>query len=379
MSRNLVISLDGTRNEPETGATNVARFYDIAQKTEEQRVYYDPGVGTMGDRSATTRLGRSTTRVRGLVVGHGVRENVEEAYRFLMATYRPGDRIFVVGFSRGAYTARALVGLLRTVGLLRAGADNLVPYALKLYTRRGKQDATEQERKEFFQPWTDFRRRFGNPDFPGAFEPSVDFLGVWDTVKSVGWLNWKAQYEQAQWPFTRTVPNVRCGRHALALDERRRPYAEYRFDPDEVGPGGRLREVWFAGVHSDVGGVYPDDHRLSDIALKWMVDEAAAAGMLVDPKAYLEHLTVPPAQELPAEHAGGTLHRNPVGWALVGPGWHRRAVRPGDEVHPSVHRRVQLTADSAHPYRPRLPDGTVVAGGAAAGTVRLTSSGGSRS
>jgi uncharacterized protein (DUF2235 family) len=105
MSRNLVVCLDGTRNEPETGPTNVTRLYDIAVKDDRQLVYYDPGVGTMGARSATTRAGRWLTRAGGLVLGHGVRENVEEAYVFLMRAYRPGDRIFVFGFSRGAYTA----------------------------------------------------------------------------------------------------------------------------------------------------------------------------------------------------------------------------------------------------------------------------------
>jgi uncharacterized protein (DUF2235 family) len=135
MSRNLVVCLDGTRNEPETGPTNVTRLYDLAVKDDRQLVYYDPGVGTMGARGATTRAGRWLTRAGGLVLGHGVRENVEEAYSFLMRAYQPGDRIFIFGFSRGAYTARALTGMLRTVGLLRPGAENLVPYAMKLYAK----------------------------------------------------------------------------------------------------------------------------------------------------------------------------------------------------------------------------------------------------
>jgi uncharacterized protein (DUF2235 family) len=113
----------------------VTRLYDLAVKDDRQLVYYDPGVGTMGARGATTRAGRWLTRAGGLVLGHGVRENVEEAYSFLMRAYQPGDRIFIFGFSRGAYTARALTGMLRTVGLLRPGAENLVPYAMKLYAK----------------------------------------------------------------------------------------------------------------------------------------------------------------------------------------------------------------------------------------------------
>src|SRR5262249_44351947 len=133
MPRNLVVCLDGTNNEPEHGATNVTRFFQVARKDDgRQLVYYDPGVGTMGARSATTRFGKWLTRVGGLAFGHGVGDNIEQAYQWLMQTYQPGDRIYVVGFSRGAYTSSAFVGMLRTVGLLRAGAENLTPYALKL-------------------------------------------------------------------------------------------------------------------------------------------------------------------------------------------------------------------------------------------------------
>jgi uncharacterized protein (DUF2235 family) len=354
--RALVLCLDGTRNEPETGTTNVARVYDIAAKDERQLVYYDPGVGTMGSRAAATRFGKALTRFAGLVVGFGIKDKIEDAYRFLMHHYQPGDRIFVFGFSRGAYTARALVGMLRTVGLLRPGADNLVPYALKLYTRSGNKKRTKEQTEAFWALCTRFQDRFGNPDFPSRFDRQVEFLGVWDSVKSVGWLNWRARYEQAHWPFTRRLPNVACGRHALALDERRRHYEDYRFDPAQVSQGdGRLREVWFAGVHSDVGGAPPDDHRLSDIALKWLVDEAIAAGLRVDEGTYREHITVRPGEDLPVDHVMGRIHPNKAVWALLGFGWYRRTCDEGDEVHGSVYERMDLTRDDPRPYRPPVP------------------------
>lgn len=366
-----MLCLDGTRNEPETGTTNVARIYDIAVKDERQLVYYDPGVGTMGSRAAVTRFGKALTRFAGLVVGFGIKDKIEDAYRFLAHTYRRGDRIFVFGFSRGAYTARALVGMLRTVGLLRPGADNLVPYALKLYTRSGDKKRTEEQSEAFWALCTRFHDSFGNPDFPGRFDRQVEFLGVWDTVKSVGWLNWRARYEQAHWPFTRRLPNVACGRHALALDERRRHYEEYRFDPAQVAAGnGRLREVWFAGVHSDVGGAPPDDHRLSDIALKWVVDDAIAAGLRVDEDVYRQRITVPPGQDLPADHALGRLHPNKPVWAILGVGWHRRTVDERDEVHPSVHHRVDASRSDPDPYRPPIPPRTATTSrGTASGQV----------
>ena len=173
--------------------------------------------------------------------------------------------------------------MLRTVGLLRPGAENLVPYAMKLYAQSGKPGATEADEKQFWKVRDDFNAQFGNPEFPNRFAPQIRFLGLWDTVKSVGWLNARARFEQARWPFTRIVTNVETGRLALAVDEDRRPYHEYRFDADEVARRpGRLEEMWFAGVHSDVGGQFPDDHDLSDIALGWMADQARAAGLRVE-------------------------------------------------------------------------------------------------
>lgn len=357
MPRNLVVCLDGTRNEPETGATNVVRLFEIATKDDAQRVYYDPGVGTMGARSAATRAGKALTQVWGLVLGHGIKENIEEAYRFLMNAYRADDRIFIFGFSRGAYTALALAGMLRTVGLLRPGSDNLVPYALKLYAQGGDENQTEAEEREFWKLRTRFTTTFGNPEFPNPFRRhQIEYLGIWDAVKSVGWLNWRAKIEEARWPFTRKVPNVRLARHSMAIDENRRHYAEYRFDRADVAkPGSRLREMWFAGVHSDVGGVFPDDHALSDIALQWIIEGALDAGLVVDGRVYKKNVGASLGDEVPPEKALGKIHSNPWPWAIVGLGWRRRKIRATDEIHPSVRQRIAATTDAAAPYRPRLP------------------------
>lgn len=369
--RRLVLCLDGTNNEPETGTTNVARIFEVAVKDDEQLVYYDPGVGTMGARGAFTPAGRALSRAAGLVAGFGIKDNLEEAYTFLMRHYRRGDRIFVFGFSRGAYTARALTGMLRTVGLLRPGAENLVPYAVKLYARSGKlvrdadlQGMSQEEKdrlrardKEFWDLRDGFTRRFGNPDFPSPFAHTsqVHFLGVWDTVKSVGWLNWKAQVQQARWPFTAKITNVHLARHAMAIDERRRPYREYRFDANAVDRSeGRYQEMWFAGVHSDVGGQFEDDHRLSDIAFAWMVGEAVAAGLTVRKRVYHRMVGATLGAALDPEKVQGVVHPNASVWALAG-GWRDRPVLPGDLVHPSVRARVDAMAHTAKPYRPRLP------------------------
>lgn len=325
----------------------------------------------MGARGAVTPLAKRATVLAGLVVGYGVRDNLEEAYTFLMRHYRRGDRVFVFGFSRGAYTARALTGMLRTVGLLRPGAENLVPYAVKLYAQGGRRHAEpkpgaaprpptaaeKQAERAYWKVRRDFAARFGNPDFPHSFDAhrsQVHFLGVWDTVKSIGWLNWRARWQEAQWPFTRKIANVAVARHALAIDERRRPFPAYRFSPglDFVDH----QEMWFAGVHSDVGGQFVDDHRLSDIAFSWMVDEARAAGLEIDEGALRRELrgprgVTPSLDVLPA------IHPNPWPWALVG-GWRGRTVQPGDAVHPSVFERIEASASGPRPYRPHLPEGT---------------------
>lgn len=349
MSRNLVLCLDGTSNEPEVDVTNVARLFDMATKDDQQLVYYDPGVGTMGARSATTALGKTLTRVSGLVVGYGVRENVAEAYSWLMDNWRKDDRIYLFGFSRGAYTALALGGMLRTVGLLSPGAENLVPYALKLYATNTSRDLTPDEKKEYWETRGEFGRKFGNPDFE-RFAWNITFLGLWDTVKSVGWLNARARFEQARWPFTRNVDNVATGRLALAIDENRRPFKEYRFDEKQVEKRpDDLKEVWFAGVHSDVGGQYAD-HRLSDIALGWMAEEAIEAGLRIDPKTYEKLVGVPLGSPLPATHAvEGAIHRHRWFWALAG-GWRTRKLTSADVRHPSVQQRIDGTAGSAAPY-----------------------------
>lgn len=356
MSRILLLCLDGTRNEPEAGSTNVALMYDMAVKDSDQLAYYDPGVGTMGARSATTAFGKTLTRVRGLAAGYGIKENVEEAYTWLMEHYRLNDRIFVVGFSRGAYTALALVGMLRTVGLLRPGAANLVPYALKLYAATERGELTPDEKREYWKTRDDFNTRFGNPEWPNRFSThQIAFLGLWDTVKTVGRLNARARFEEVRWPFTHKIPNVEVARLAMALDEWRRPYPEYRFDAKEAEKRpDAIQELWFPGVHCDVGGTYEDNNQLSNIALKWMADEAAGVGLRIDHERYERLVGVPPGTPLPESDAvEGWIHSHSRFWWVAGLP-RARNVRTTDARHPSVDQRIEGTAGSKSPYRPDL-------------------------
>ena len=326
MAKSVVVCLDGTGNQLRaTGNTNVVRMFEVLDLSDPSRqvAYYDPGVGTFHHPGAWTPVARRVSRLLGLAFGSGLQANLSEAYLFLMRTWEPGDRIYVFGFSRGAYTARALCGLLHKVGLLRPGSENLVPYAVAAYSRR-RVDFDQLDR---FAALFSYR-----PD--GAVSVPVAFLGLWDSVKAAGYLRWELKL-----PYTRQLPNVVEVRHAVSIDEKRRPYRQYLLD----GQRPRGEEVWFAGVHSDVGGTFEDDSRLSTIALCWVANAARGAGLLVDGEAFDRECAVT------TEHASGTVHRMGRVWALLT--YERRRV-PDDAL---VHSSVAVRAEADPAYRRRLP------------------------
>src|SRR4051794_17529517 len=134
MPRNLVVCFDGTNNQFGPENTNVVRLVQALDRDPaRQRLYYDPGVGTLPEPGAFTRVQKWLSKVYGLAFGGGLTWKVGEAYTSLMEMWEPGDRVFLFGFSRGAYTARVLAGLLHNLGLLPRGNPNLVPYALRLH------------------------------------------------------------------------------------------------------------------------------------------------------------------------------------------------------------------------------------------------------
>ena len=330
-----MLCLDGTANQLKAkGNTNVVRLYELLDVSDPTRqvAYYDPGVGTFAATGAVTPVARWFTRVLGLAFGYGLRTNLAEAYTYLMHTYRPGGRVYVLGFSRGAYTARALCGMVHRAGLLRPGADNLVPYAVNAYAR-----SRRRWRPEDWEQIDRFADVFST-EVDGSRSLPIHFVGLWDTVKAAGLLRWSLK-----WPYTRQLVNAASVRHAVSIDERRRPYREYLVHPTERGPD--LREVWFAGVHSDVGGSFDDDRRLGDITLSWMAAHAAAAGLVMD-RGALEELS----GSVDADHALGRRHRMGWVWALLT--YRRRPITPDDaRVHASVRDRMGRMPD----YRPRLP------------------------
>jgi uncharacterized protein (DUF2235 family) len=271
MPKNIVICCDGTNNQFDGDHTNVIRTYRAAVRSPLQVAFYDPGVGTMPEPGWLSSLGKRWSMVKGLAFGAGLLQNVEDAYRFLMATYAPGDKVFVFGFSRGAYTARAVAAMLHSVGLLHPGAENLIPYAIQ-YWRRDF-GATSVGGKVC----DEFKRTLSQPC-------PVHFVGVWDTVGSVGFIN-----NFRTFPYTYRNASVRHVRHAVAIDERRACFQQNLMAPAFRNQD--VKNVWFAGVHADVGGGYPaSESGLAKIAFEWMMREARQAGLLLDDAALQSEL-----------------------------------------------------------------------------------------
>lgn len=349
--KNVVLCCDGTANEFSKNRTNVVKLFStLEQNPETQSVYYHPGLGTMEPPGALTGPARWITRLLGQVIGYGLLADIRDAYVFLMNNFGDGDRLFMFGFSRGAYTVRAVASLLHMYGLMPKGNEPLVPYAIRMivaHQRNSDRSATS----EYFSLAAEFKATFGS-----LRECKPWFVGVWDTVSSVGWIE-----NPLRLPYTADNPDIHHGRHAIAIDERR---AFFRTNlwrpahrPPESGPRD-LKQVWFPGVHSDVGGGYPESESgLSKIAFKWMLDEAIAAGLNVvtermdrvlgatgasyvkpDPTAAM-HTSLTwrwwPAEFLPKKHFDWRRKEERRRMNLG----RRRTIPPGSLIHRSAYQR----------------------------------------
>lgn len=272
--RRLVVCCDGTwnsRDQTDGGVpapTNVVRIANAIARDQSQRVYYHPGVGVDGSRLEKA-LGGGT--------GTGLSRNIMSAYEWLCRSYEADDELYLFGFSRGAYTVRSLVGFINCCGLLRLNADpaaDLWKDVKRLYEEsyRGKKSITAL-REELGEA------RFHNE--AGQAMP-VRFLGVWDTVGALGipddmgWLDLADDPSDHTFHSTSLSSNVMTARHALAMDEQRKTFAPTLWT--EVQPGADVRQLWFPGVHADVGGGYRECG-LSDGALNWMIEEAEHVGL----------------------------------------------------------------------------------------------------
>jgi uncharacterized protein (DUF2235 family) len=265
--KRIVVCCDGTWNDSDEGAgyTNVSRLAWAIQPNDTrngkeiaQIVFYQSGVGTEGDL---------TSKIKGGAVGLGLSHNIRDAYAFICTNFCEGDEVFLFGFSRGAYTARSIGGLIGYAGLL------------------GKRDLDR-----FFELWDGYKetdeakRKAALDSFPTRHKGvPIKVIGVWDTVGSVGIPADFAQFDvlnfRRYYGFHDTTlgTHVEHAFHAVALDERRKNFVPtlWTQKPEGKAKGQELKQVWFAGVHSDIGGGYPE-HGTSDIALAWMASEASA-------------------------------------------------------------------------------------------------------
>lgn len=277
MGRQIVVCCDGTWNVPDEARSGVAAPTNVAKLAlcvsvgadSDQLLFYEPGVGTSPD-----------DRVIGGGFGYGLSQNIRNAYRFLAEQYEPGDDLFLFGFSRGAYTARSLAGLIRNCGLLRREHADQVDAAFALY----------RDRTSSTHPCAlgsvIFRRMY-------AYDSSdIHFIGVWDTVGALGipinlpgWEEISHIYRgwEQSWGFhdTQLSSHVHHAYHALAIDEQREPFRPCLWTQDPQPGEQTLEQVWFSGVHSEIGGGSRTSG-LSDIALVWLVERAQECGLRVD-------------------------------------------------------------------------------------------------
>jgi Uncharacterized alpha/beta hydrolase domain (DUF2235) len=278
MTRRLVVCCDGTWNFADQATagrpspTNITKIaLSVAPEDPagvEQRVYYHRGVGTA-----------RWERLRGGAFGLGLARNVFDAYHFLIDNYDVGDDLFLFGFSRGAYTARSLAGLIRNCGILRRENADRLQDAWELYRNSAEKPSGVASAL--------FRQAYSH-------DPRIRFLGMFDTVGALGvpamgprWLRPLVKRLNHRWEFhdTRLSSRVDGAYQALAIDERREAFEPALWHQSPGVDGQEMKQVWFSGAHSDVGGGYPDGS-LSDIALLWMADRAQAYGLRFHPGAF---------------------------------------------------------------------------------------------
>ena len=257
--KRIAIFADGTWNSPEQGgATNVLRMARAISPLDagiEQICFYDWGVGT--DRK----------KIAGGITGAGIDKNIMDCYRFLVHNYQRGDAIYLFGFSRGAYTVRSLAGFIRNCGLLKREHAAQIPAAYRLYRKRTRNSSPDQAAA------ITFRQRFAVANLT-----DISFVGVWDTVGALGIpVPFWGTLGEKEFLFHDTAPSkiIRCARHAVSIDENREDFTPTLWDNK---PGFDLQQVWFAGVHSDIGGGYKE-HGLSDQACAWMLQQAEQKGL----------------------------------------------------------------------------------------------------
>ncbi len=257
--KRLAIFADGTWNSPkQQQATNVLRLSRAVKPSTsgvKQIAFYDWGVGS--DRK----------KIAGGITGSGIDKNIMDCYRFLVHNYEAGDALYFFGFSRGAYTVRSLAGFIRNCGLIKREHAAQIPNAYQLYRKRSNASGPNE------QIATDFRS-----DYAVADITPIEFVGAWDTVGALGIpVPFWGTLGEKEFLFHDTQPSkiIRHARHAVSIDEDREDFCPTLWDQK---PGLDLKQLWFSGVHSDIGGGYKESG-LSDCSLNWIIEQAGQFGL----------------------------------------------------------------------------------------------------
>ncbi len=306
--RNIVILCDGTGNQINENISNVLKLYRCLRKTPKtkprQLVYYDPGVGTLTQPDAWHKLKQNFNLVLGLATGYGLDDAVLAAYRFLADNWREGDRVYLFGFSRGAYTVRVLAGLIHKIGLITPEQVNLAgsgQVAYKQFSTQAPENGIDLRTlgdvggdEDGPQPLGEFDNAAQFARITSSRAPVIDFIGVWDTVASVivpRWDRWFMVFTLEELAFTLQNPSVKTFRQAIAIDERRCMFRLKTMGrsadlPQQSldGSGQGHAAGYFAGVvhrralrrRRRLSG---KGSALSKYPLLWMIDEARQKGL----------------------------------------------------------------------------------------------------
>jgi uncharacterized protein (DUF2235 family) len=342
--KRLVVCCDGTWNRPDqisqgvAAPTNVAKLaLAVADEDADgnpQLLHYQAGVGT-----------RPLEHMLGGGFGVGLSRNVKECYRFVVENYAPGDELYFFGFSRGAFTARSTVGLVRNAGVLRPEHRHRVDQAYDLYRDPRRDTEPNGIAAQLF-------RRSYSYD-----EVHVHFVGVWDTVGALGIPidGFRPPLLSNMWTFhdTKLSRYVRNAFHAVAIDERRGPFEPTLWDQQDDATDQTLEQVFFAGVHCDIGGGYGEPE-LSDIALGWMAEKAGGCDLALKPDHLVrdrEHPGTPERRDghTVAPNPLGRLHDSRTSFYLVLPAYDRPLIgTDGGAIGSSAKTRYDKDAT----YRP---------------------------
>jgi len=342
--KRLILCCDGTWNSADQMheeipcPTNVVRIaYRIAKHDDgvKQIIYYGQGVGT----------GNSLDRITGGAFGRGVEDNIFDAYRFLIANYEPGDEVYLFGFSRGAFTARSIAGMIRKCGILCR--EHVLHYRKTIELYRSDESPDMERPVEFRSNYSVDREK----------PILIQFIGVWDTVGALGIpLRGLRNLTKRKHQFhdTELSGSVKTACHALAIDEKRSPFKPtlWQYKPKE---GQTVEQMWFPGVHSNVGGGYPD-RSLADISLEWMIGRAKLAGLKFDEKVEsVQELSPIPAGKIYNSKKG--LYKFSRGYDRV-IGVSEKRIREegttvqGDDPTQFIHQSVLDRWDQDPTYRP---------------------------